>query len=87
MAEIKFGLRIINAFIDARATVSDFGESEIIQKYFPEMKNFIRLFGSLPIRNRATIGGNIINASPIGDMTSILLPLNSTSSSCKMVKQ
>ena len=64
--------------IDARATVSNFGDSEIIQKYFPEMTNFIRLFGSLPIRNRATIGGNIINASPIGDMTIILLALNST---------
>ena len=64
--------------IDARATVSDFGESKVIQEYFPEMKNFLRLFGSLPIRNRATIGGNIINASPIGDMTSILLALNAT---------
>jgi xanthine dehydrogenase small subunit len=63
-------------FIDARASVSDFGASEIILKYFPDMKNFIRLFGSLPIRNRATIGGNIINASPIGDMTCILLALN-----------
>jgi xanthine dehydrogenase small subunit len=64
-------------FIDARTTVSNFGESEIIQKNFPQMKDFIRLFGSLQIRNRATVGGNIINASPIGDMTSILLALNS----------
>jgi xanthine dehydrogenase small subunit len=63
--------------IDAKATVSDFGDSQIILKYYPEMKSFIRLFGSLPIRNRATIGGNIINASPIGDMTSILLAFNS----------
>lgn len=63
-------------FIDARATVSNFEESKIIQKLFPDMKKFVRLFGSLPIRNRATIGGNIINASPIGDMTSILLALN-----------
>ncbi len=64
--------------IDAKATVSDFGNSEIIRKYYSDMKNLIRLFGSLPIRNRATIGGNIINASPIGDMTCILLALNST---------
>lgn len=64
--------------IDAKSTVSDFGESEIIQKHFPEMKSFLRLFGSLPIRNQATLGGNIINASPIGDMTSILLALNAT---------
>jgi xanthine dehydrogenase small subunit len=64
-------------FVDAHSTVSDFGDSVIIQKHFPEMQKFIRLFGSLPIRNRATVGGNIVNASPIGDMTSILLALNS----------
>ena len=40
------------------------------------MKKHLLLFGSLPIRNRATVGGNIVNASPIGDMTSILLALN-----------
>jgi xanthine dehydrogenase small subunit len=64
--------------VAAKATISNFGDSEMIQNYFPEMKNFIRLFGSLLIRNRATIGGNIINASPIGDITCILLALNST---------
>ncbi len=32
----------------------------------------------MPIRNRATIGGNIVNASPIADMVNILLALNST---------
>ncbi|NWF91089.1 MAG: FAD binding domain-containing protein [Ignavibacteriaceae bacterium] len=63
-------------FIDAKAAISDFGNSDVIQKYLPEIKKYIRLFGSLPIRNRATIGGNIINASPIGDMTCILLALN-----------
>jgi xanthine dehydrogenase small subunit len=32
--------------------------------------------GSLPIRQRATLAGNIVNASPIGDMTIILLALD-----------
>ena len=64
--------------IGARATVSDFMNSEIITQYFPSLKEDLKLFGSLPIRNRATIGGNIINASPIADMTNILLALNST---------
>ena len=32
--------------------------------------------GSLPIRQRATIAGNIVNASPIGDMTIALLALD-----------
>ena len=34
----------------------------------------MRLMGSLPIRQRATIAGNIVNASPIGDMTMALSP-------------
>jgi xanthine dehydrogenase small subunit len=46
-------------------------------KYFPDLKNYFSLFGSLPIRNRATLGGNIVNASPIADMTSFFLALNS----------
>jgi xanthine dehydrogenase small subunit len=40
------------------------------------MQHFLTLFASTPIRNRATLGGNINNASPIGDMTAILLALN-----------
>jgi xanthine dehydrogenase small subunit len=36
------------------------------------------LIASLPIRNCATIGGNIINASPIGDMTIFFLALNAS---------
>ena len=36
----------------------------------------IRVFGSRPIRNRATIGGNIVNASPIGDLAPVLLALD-----------
>ena len=40
------------------------------------MKKHLILFGSLPIRNKATVGGNIVNASPIADITSILLALD-----------
>jgi len=64
--------------IGARATVSDFMNSEIFTKHLPSLKESLKLFGSLPIRNRATLGGNIVNASPIADMTNILLALNST---------
>lgn len=66
-----------NCIIGAAATVSDIMNSSLISKYFPKLKEQLKLFGSLPIRNRATIGGNIVNASPIGDMTSIFLALNS----------
>ena len=64
--------------IGARTTVSDFMNSKIVSEHIPSLKDSLKLFGSLPIRNRATLGGNIVNASPIADMTNILLALNST---------
>jgi xanthine dehydrogenase small subunit len=63
--------------ISASATVTDIMNSEIMIKYFPDIQKYFSLFGSLPIRNRATVGGNIVNASPIADMTNFFLALNS----------
>jgi xanthine dehydrogenase small subunit len=62
--------------VGAAATVSDLINSDIILKHLPNLKEQLKLFGSLPIRNSATVGGNIVNASPIADITSILLALN-----------
>ncbi len=62
--------------VGAAATVSDLINSDIISKYLPHLKEQLKLFGSLPIRNSATVGGNIVNASPIADITIILLALN-----------
>ena len=62
--------------IGARASVTELIESDIIKKHLPSLKEKLKLFGSVPIRNRATVGGNIVNASPIADITSILLALN-----------
>ena len=36
----------------------------------------LRVWGSRPIRNRATLGGNLANASPIGDLAPVLLALD-----------
>ncbi len=47
-------------------------------KYWPSLEPFLHRFGSMPIRNWATIGGNIANASPIGDMPPVLIALNAT---------
>lgn len=63
-------------FLNAAATVSDLENSELVNRIFPDFKNISKLFGSLQIRNRATLGGNINNASPIGDMSVFLLSLN-----------
>ncbi|MDF1612802.1 FAD binding domain-containing protein [Stygiobacter electus] len=63
--------------IGASVTIEDFITNKTIKKYFPQIEEQLELFGSLPIRNKATIAGNIVNASPIGDLTNILLTLNS----------
>lgn len=63
-------------FISGSTTFEEFANSENIQKIIPDIKIINKLIASLPIRNSATIAGNIVNASPIGDMTIILLALN-----------
>lgn len=63
-------------FIEGSTSFEDFGNSDIIKQIIPEIKKANKLIASLPIRNSATLAGNIVNASPIGDMTIILLVLN-----------
>ena len=50
-------------------------ESEII-KHYPDFKDILERYGSVQIRNVATIAGNIATASPIGDTLPLLLALN-----------
>lgn len=62
--------------IGASVTVTEFAESPIIQNIFPGLDKIIKLISSTPIRNMATMAGNLVNASPIGDMTIFFLALN-----------
>lgn len=64
--------------IGASATVTDLEESPLMREYFPKLKQHLKLVSSTPIRNIATIAGNLINASPIGDLTIFFLALNAT---------
>jgi xanthine dehydrogenase small subunit len=63
-------------YIGGGVTVTEFLESALIQKSFPDLKKHIKLVSSTPIRNMATMAGNIVNASPIGDMTVFFLALD-----------
>jgi len=62
--------------LGASATVTDLLESPVIHSIFPRLYEHLKLVSSTPIRNMATLAGNFVNASPIGDMTVWFLALN-----------
>lgn len=62
----------------AAMTVTDLLESPVMQTNFPHLATYIKWVSSTPIRNMATIAGNFINASPIGDFTIFFLVLNTS---------
>ena len=43
---------------------------------FPSLQKMLLVFASRPIRNRASLAGNLVTASPIGDMAPVLLSLD-----------
>ena len=67
-----------NCYIGSTTTFEMINNSPVFKKYFPRVKKYFDLIASLPIRNSATVGGNIVNASPIGDMTIFFLALNAS---------
>ncbi|MCC6825856.1 MAG: FAD binding domain-containing protein [Acidobacteria bacterium] len=72
------GVRDNGEFIEigAAATVSDLLNSDVMRSIFPDLAKHLKLVSSTPIRNMATIAGNFVNASPIGDMTVWFLALD-----------
>ncbi len=62
--------------VGAGTTATDLMESDIFISAFPRLKAHLKLVASSPIRNMATLGGNFVNASPIGDFTAFFLALN-----------
>ena len=64
--------------IGALATITDVLENIDVRTHFPLLIAASEVFASHQIRNLATLGGNIANASPAADLTSVLLVLNAT---------
>jgi len=59
--------------IGAMVTHAQLEKSAEIKKYFPILSQAAADIGSPQIRNRGTIGGNIVNASPAGDLLAPLM--------------
>ena len=72
LKEIKDGASELE--IGAVVSYEDVASSLISN--WPDLGAFLQRFASLPIKNWATIGGNIANASPIGDMPPVLIALD-----------
>ncbi|MFD2739787.1 xanthine dehydrogenase small subunit [Sulfitobacter aestuarii] len=62
--------------IGAMTSLSDLERA--LAPHFPSLGQMLRRYGSMQVRNAATIGGNIANGSPIGDSPPALIALNAT---------
>ncbi len=72
--EIRESDNILN--IGAAVRYSD--AHQLLEGKFPELGELIRRLGSVQVRNSGTIGGNIANGSPIGDMPPALIALDAS---------
>jgi len=50
----------------------------LMEQQWPQLHHWFARFASVPIRNSATLGGNIVNASPLGDSMPLLIALGAT---------
>ena len=61
--------------IGALTTMSELVDSPVIQKYAPVLHDAVEQIGNPLVRNRATIAGNLVDASPAADSAVPLLSL------------
>jgi CO/xanthine dehydrogenase FAD-binding subunit len=61
--------------LGALIKIGEIERSEIIRKHYPILTQAASVLGSVEIRNRGTVGGNLCNAAPSADMAPSLLVL------------
>ena len=73
--ESLHGIRVegSNLIIGAATLESDIIESPLVSEHTPLLASVLKQLGSVQIRNRGTLGGNIVNASPAADSAIPLL--------------
>ena len=74
------GIRPVDSVlrIGARCTMTELIADARVRRYFPALVEAARVVGSVQIRNRATLAGNICNASPAADTAPALLAYGAT---------
>jgi CO/xanthine dehydrogenase FAD-binding subunit len=75
IAELGAAIRVDadHLVIGARAMMEDIARDERVRRDFTALAEAAAVVGSVQIRNRATLPGNIVNASPAGDTLPALL--------------
>ncbi len=63
-------------FIGATTTLNQIADSTALLERFPVLARAAHAVGSRQVRNRATIGGNVANASPAADTVPALMVLD-----------
>ncbi len=61
--------------VGATATIAQVADHPLVAERYPALVDCCRQLGSYPLRNIATIAGNICNASPCADTAAALLAL------------
>jgi carbon-monoxide dehydrogenase medium subunit len=61
--------------IGATVTLNEISNSKVVQTHYPILVKACKTVGSYQVRNRATLAGNICNASPAADTAPPLLVL------------
>ena len=64
--------------LGATPVMTDVAAAPLVRRHFPALAEAAAVVGSVQIRNRATLGGNICNASPAADTAPPLLVYDAT---------
>jgi len=75
IADLDPAIREVGGFlvIGARAVMTDIARDPRVRRHFAALADAAAVVGSVQIRNRATLAGNICNASPAADTAPPLL--------------
>ena len=71
--DVVEGLRV-----GAATTLRTIENSDLVRHSFPSLSESAHLIGSVQIRNRGTVAGNLCNASPSADMAPSLIALDAS---------